>query len=354
MIKGIATWGPFQSLTSLQSCQPFISAFDVNLTLQRFYLPSKRSLFTRPIADWRLVRRLKVEAWDYALLNSGASLLLRPDLLEKLLQVCQDRSIAPVVVWHNHLGKFDEIKDRIGDQRYNALRSKLRSPEVNHLAVSSQTASDISIELEIDAPPNIRNCRAIPSEYQEIRKPSSARSIISVAQVNANKRPDRFVDIAERVCREDKEVEFLWIGGQAPTELKARIEKGGFSSRIRFLPFTNDPFKYMVEAYALILPSQQEAFGLVLAEAMGVGRTVYCFDGTGAAEVSGSKDQVFEQDDLEGPVRAITALLRKSPTDAINWDARERYVALYSPEAYARSLASEIHKAVDSFRSVTN
>jgi glycosyltransferase involved in cell wall biosynthesis len=248
-------------------------------------------------------------------------------------------------LWRNAVEKFATVERLVGHRSMQGSLTRLSSRRLNHLAISEQTAGEVQDTLGCAPVQNIRNCRRMPERYLDIAPPQWPPVVLNVASVNARKAPDIFVETAIKVCARNPDVKFRWIGGRAPAELQDMIARANLSDRIEFIDHVDDPFQYMHAAYCLFLTSREEAFGLVLAEAMACARTTLCFARTGAAEVAGDTGRVFEIGD-DALLDHLDDLLRKTPEQAVNLAARDRYFNLYSPASYARNLAEILKNSI--------
>lgn len=343
MIRALVTYCAPQSLTSFTSSHEELLREGIDIRLSRFREVHPRSWPLALAYDIVLLWHLSVGRWDFVILNSGASFLVRPRLLRACLAIAARRGIPTFVLWRNAAQKFAEVERLVGQGSMQRSLTRLSAKRLNHLAISEQTAREVERTLGCGPVPNIRNCRLMPEQYLKTALPDLPPIVLNVASVNARKAPDRFVGTAIKVCARNPEVKFRWIGGAAPVELQELIATAGLSGRIEFIDHVDDPFQYMRAAYCLFLTSREEAFGLVLAEAMACARTTICFAGTGAAEVAGETGLVFEYGD-DVLVEYLDNLLRKPPEHAVNLAARQRYFELYSPSGYATHL-SQILKA---------
>lgn len=342
MIKGLVTYCARQSLTSFKSSRDEFLRLGIDIHLIRFREVHPRSWPLALACDVRLLWQLLTGRWDFVILNSGASFLARQRLLNACLAITGKRRVPTFVLWRNAAQKFAELERRVGEQSLNRSLAWLADERLVHLAISKQTAREIQLTVGCGPVANIRNCRLMPDQYLEVAPPDVPPVVLNVAGVNHRKAPDRFVATAIKVCTRNLDARFFWVGGAPPAELQGKIVDAGLSDRIRFIDHVDDPFKHMRAAYCLFLTSRQEAFGLVLAEAMACARTAICFAGTGAAEVAGETGRVFDWDADDELVEYLDELLRKPPQQAINLAARQRYYDLYSPSSYARHFGDVI------------
>lgn len=98
--------------------------------------------------------------------------------------------------------------------------------------------------------------------------------------------------------------------GNAERELKRQAAK--FGDKVRFHNWTSEPEKYLLRAYAVILPWRwQEPFGLVGPEALAHGAPLVGFDVGGIREylIDGETGLLVPPGDIPGLARAIDALL---------------------------------------------
>jgi glycosyltransferase involved in cell wall biosynthesis len=302
------------------------------------------------VADVRIIYKFLFDRHDFVILNSGASLFYRPLLLLGLLRIAGRRKIPTFVLWRNAAGQFQSLRRSIGSYRYGRVANALRARSVLHLAVSECTAGQVAEELGVSGVACVYNCARGPVS-PDGRDPEDPPIVLNVARVSKLKRPAIFVAIAGMVCERYGAARFIWLGGKATAELESQIRNLGLEGNVDFIEFDPDPYAFMQRSSLLLLTSNEEAFGLVLAEAMACARTTLCFASTGAAEVAGDTGYVVPQGDLAKASDIILAVLRKPSQERVNRLARRRYEDMFSPEAYARRFAAIIREALKPHRS---
>jgi glycosyltransferase involved in cell wall biosynthesis len=107
------------------------------------------------------------------------------------------------------------------------------------------------------------------------------------ARLVAFKRVDRLLHAAARLEREGPDWVLLVAGG-GPLEavLRKQAVSLGIGAHVRFLGFRTDPWDLVAAADVVPMPSELEPFGLVVLEAMALGRPVLVFaDSGGPAEI---------------------------------------------------------------------
>lgn len=106
-----------------------------------------------------------------------------------------------------------------------------------------------------------------------------------------NKNPSLFVDLAERVIAARPNCHFLWIKGGNGTDAyefycREKTRARGLADRIVWTETVRDDYyDHFAVSDAFVLPSTQESFSLVLAEALWLGRPVVTFDCGGVVDL---------------------------------------------------------------------
>lgn len=122
----------------------------------------------------------------------------------------------------------------------------------------------------------------------------------------------------------------LWIVGEGPLrpDLEALRTELGLGARVRFLGQRDDVPGLMQAADLLVLCSQVEGFGLVVAEAMASGTLVVATDVGGVAEVMGDHGALVPPGDVAALARAMIQALALDPAEVARRTSHNRdYVA---------------------------
>ncbi len=161
-----------------------------------------------------------------------------------------------------------------------------------------------------------------------------------LGQISPLKRQDLFVEAAMKLIddRHFDEVEFLVIGSPAPEDLRfarrleERISAAGLADRVRFIGFLDRLPSYLSAIDIVAVPSRNEAFSLVLVEAMAAGCAVVATRVGGMAEIveDGVTGIFIDPDDATTLSSAIARLvtepgLRRLISDNGCQRARQRY-----------------------------
>jgi glycosyltransferase involved in cell wall biosynthesis len=164
--------------------------------------------------------------------------------------------------------------------------AKLRDKVV---AVSKGVANDINnITLGISKKIIvIYNPIAPPKEYlKQVKSNRKDKQIIWVGRLDQIKNPELMLEAFYRLLQ-TRAMSLIFIGdGPLRTRLEEKCEGIELSSRIKFLGYKQDPYKYIMDSDLLVLTSNQEGFGNVIVEAMHCGLRVVSTDcGQGIHEI---------------------------------------------------------------------
>ena len=340
-MKGLVTYSSRQSLNSFKASKEAFQDEKIYLELIHFE-EFPRNYFSSFRKDLKIILRLIFNKYDFIILNSGASLLVRPLLLASIVFLSKFKSSRTYVLWRNASEKFEKCRSKVGNSFYTLAKKSISSSFIRHLVISPQTAEAVSAELNIDYKyfRCIGNCQKVPELYCKCIQPDDPPIIINVGNVIPRKDPGVFIEIAERVCSKHLSARFIWIGGQLNGSLLETLKKSVHYNRISFLPFSDNPFEWMQRSSLLFLTSRTEGFGLVAAEAMACSRTVFCFDGTGTSFAIGSTGVIIPQGNVDLAVEKILNLINLPAHLRINQEAHLRYSDMFSPKAYAKTLKS--------------
>lgn len=189
---------------------------------------------------------------------------------------------------------------------------------------------------------------------KELGIPPEGRATGIVGQISPHKGHEDFVDAAAVVARRFPDVVFVIAGEDRSARrtferrLREKIAALGIESRVVFTGFVQDVPKLLGVLDLLVVPSWEEPFGLVVAEAMAAGLPVVATGRGGPAEMlkSGETGILVEPRDPAGIAKAMEAVLE-------NADLAERLSANARKVAVERySLKRQLDETADLMRSL--
>ncbi len=151
------------------------------------------------------------------------------------------------------------------------------------------------------------------------------------------------------------EARVLHLCGSGPleAELRACVAQRGLESHVIFRGFLQEKAiaETLGSTLALLLPSTEEQFGLVVNEALAMGLPVVLSHACGAHDVlvrQGVNGHVVEPDNPEGLARAMLAL----STDAAEWRRLSEGARIFQPVADASHFAEAVEKVLASLNAL--
>jgi glycosyltransferase involved in cell wall biosynthesis len=172
--------------------------------------------------------------------------------------------------------------------------------------------------------------------------------VIGIGQLVPRKGFDVLLGAAERLLPANPRLHFLIVGpekashAEYPAELRARAAAPGLGGRFRFLGSRADVPDLLASADIFALPTRDEPFGLVIAEAMAASLPVVATGIGGIPEVLGDSDAgiLLDPDDVDGFTETI-GRLAASPDERRQRGARGRLRVEreFRPEVFRERLA---------------
>lgn len=223
--------------------------------------------------------------------------------------------------WFKHLNNVDNIIVCSND-----LGDRVKKAFINIGKLNTTTIyNGISVEYKTK------------SNNGEIPKEISEHFILCVAKYTDNKGINILIDSFSLIIADHPDFDLVLIGAEGParSHLKMQCDKNGLSQKVHF--FVNKPnhevSKFYRKATILVLPSLQEAFGIVLLEAGVFGLPVIASRVGGIPEIinTGSTGYLVDADNVIQLADTIGKSL-KSPTftKKLGLNLKKHVVANYS------------------------
>ena len=143
--------------------------------------------------------------------------------------------------------------------------------------------------------------------------------ILGVGFGDHRKGMDLFLEIAQKVCVQEKRAAFLWLGEVEPQYEEAAekiCRKNSYGDRILLAGPDSDVYQYYAGSDLFLLTSREDPFPTVVMEAMNAGLPVAAFrEGGGYVENITEKTGVLaNMEDTEGMAQAILSLVQAEQT----------------------------------------
>jgi len=169
----------------------------------------------------------------------------------------------------------------------------------------------------------------------------SQKVICFVGQFIDRKNPLLLIDAISRL-RDSDNVVCLFVGeGPLADAMGRAIDRFGIGGKCRIVPFQQDIRPLISAVEVLVLPSRQESFGLVLAEAGMFGKPVIACRSEGPNEivVEGETGFLVPQDDADALACALDKLLADAALRCrLGTNGCQRILELFHPEQNTRRL----------------
>lgn len=171
---------------------------------------------------------------------------------------------------------------------------------------------------------------------------------VAVCQARPEKRVDFLIQAAAELFRRRPELSltFVYVGdGQCLAAWQDLAASLGLAGRFCFVGYCKDPAPFCRLATMLVHAADRESFGLVLAEAMAVGKPVVATESAGPREIiaCGETGFLVARDDRDGFVEALLRLLDHDDLrERFSQAALERARECFSDARQARELRHAI------------
>jgi glycosyltransferase involved in cell wall biosynthesis len=214
--------------------------------------------------------------------------------------------------WHLHeCGPALGLQFLFGDKWSHRIMNRLSSLVI---APSQAVASEVGSWLR-DAPLQVVYCsmhRALRDDGFAVASNSRYRCVIAGALAE-NKRQEDAVRAMLELRQRQIEAELLVIGegdGAYRKRLQSLVAQNHLQDRVRFLGHLNDPLPQLRAADAVLVCSQAEGFGRVVAEAMLAGKPVIGANNTATAELihHGANGLLYQTADPQDLAKKIACL----------------------------------------------
>lgn len=185
----------------------------------------------------------------------------------------------------------------------------------------------------------------------ELKIPESAPLIVCVARLEPEKDVSTLIQAMTKVREQEPDAVCVVAGTGSQREmLEGQIRTARLESTVRLLGFRTDAPSIIRAGNLLVLPSLEEPAGLVLLEAMAVGKPVVATRSGGPAEIvqDGETGLLVSPQNAEELAQALLRLVRSPALCAeMGASGHLRFAHRYTAERMARLTLDAYHQALD-------
>ena len=176
----------------------------------------------------------------------------------------------------------------------------------------------------------VKNMASEPIE-EELQEVFKNPVIVNVARMELQKGLHHLIEIFERVNKKLPQTRLVLIGdGSQRRILEDMVRQKGLNSKVFFLGWRKNPYKYIARSKIFAFTSLWEGFGLVLSEAMVLGKPIVAFN------TEGGHQEVLKE----------CCPLIEYPNEELY---AEEVIKLLTEEGYYNSLTGRVKERVKKF-----
>ena len=286
-------------------------------------------------------------SFSFIIFNSLASVRFKINPFWKLyFYLSKLFSIKNVFYWHEMPDYYEKFRN---DDINNAkiIENSFKNKGILQLACSNANSGS---SLYFDSKPNIHNINNCILPREKIGNITFAKfTIITVASIQELKGADIWTDVAINVCKQNKEIHFIWCGGAVNKELYReclqKITLANLEDNITFIGKIEDAVILTSAAHLYFCSSRMDSFPLAILEAMNYGKNIIYYDSGGVAEAVGDDGLFIPEFSKEKTVIAILNKFeefKSSPQSIFNQAVYDKFYKNYTPEIFVRKLKSAL------------
>jgi glycosyltransferase involved in cell wall biosynthesis len=196
------------------------------------------------------------------------------------------------------------------DGLYNDVRLVACSRAAADALVASTGSGNVSVihsAVDVD---RVRTMAALRTPYN--RELAAAAVVGGCGTADHRKGTDLWVSLADLVhTQTGKECpRFIWIGSEESSAYQAQARQLELGEVVKFLPPLPNPYPVLAALHVLTVTSRQDAFPLVVLEAMALGVPVVAFDSGGLREELGPTGILVPPGDINAMAQAVVNLVK--------------------------------------------
>ncbi len=297
------------------------------------------------IGDWKglfkgffLWPKLLFEYWQVVNKHHSADLFLMSGFIEKILVSPLLRLVNKPSCWIE-FGPMETIFSKF-----------FRLPKVLYFLVKSMPEKVVTSSyhsrrsLTSSARISLAKLRIIPCGRNVDTKKTAigdSSTVVCVSRLEPGKGQDLLIDAFSLIAKKNPQLKLKIVGeGDFLEVLKEKVKQNNLHERVVFAGRVADALQEMASAQLVVFPSvwPLEGFGLVMIEAMGLGKPIVAFDrGPGNEIIVDEKTGLLAEDgDVKDLAEKMEKLLHdKKLAQTLGKTARQKYLSKYQIEPVA-------------------
>ncbi|BAK80614.1 glycosyltransferase [Candidatus Arthromitus sp. SFB-rat-Yit] len=167
--------------------------------------------------------------------------------------------------------------------------------------------------------------------------------IIYVGRIEKEKSVGRLIESFEEIlCMGYSDITLFILGdGSLKKYLEEYVFKNNLSNNIKFIPFKEDVYDYILSSDYVIVPSYSESFSLVLAESLYLGKICIATDTAGAREVLKNGEYGIIVDNSKEGIKCGILKVINNP------ELKNRYISKMNKDNYEFNRKNVLNKIFD-------
>lgn len=126
-------------------------------------------------------------------------------------------------------------------------------------------------------------------------------NFVSVGRLSIEKGGDRLIDAFLNICDSRSDVGLVVVGdGTMRAELERRVYSRGHEKHVYFVGYDENPYKIMLACDCLVLASRHEGQGIVVLEALSLGKRIVATDIPGPRAILSETPSMLVDDSVDG------------------------------------------------------
>ncbi len=256
--------------------------------------------------------------------------------------------IKPAIFWHEMPDHYQNYKESNLEVNNVAKHNKyLKNKNYLHLCVSTENSG---IAKHFDRNPNINvinNCIKPRELFNQLL--FDKFTVITLGVIDTIKGTDIWTDVAIKVCKENKKVQFVWCGSANDETMHQqcieKIKNNNLQERILFLGHIEDASIFINASHLYYSSSRMDSFPLVVIEAMSFGKNIIYYDSGGTKEAAAGFATMIDDFDIDKTVISILNKItdfENNPNAIFNKKLYNRFYENYTPKKFAENLENAL------------